>query len=492
MRLFFWLLFSFISVNTCLVSAQEERPYQFSLDHFSVGFDYSFNKTQITCDTSAVPFRSGIGRTGEIQFAYNFNFSGFEGIRLTAGLGYYPTILYLTESNFKQHYKNEVSKTLFANFSADYNWRINLPNRTYLGFSAGTGFRLLPKVSTHLAYIDENNDPVCSADLDYGQQPNWYARAGVNLMIPLPNQDLLDFRLHYDYSFAPIMRGDMTAYYTHSGHLVNKGNQIGLCLAYTFTRSKRAESLEGAIFENQEKIYYKEERRKFRIEKRFVPEKSIFISLNSGLGNYYSHSKNTGTNVSPAKAPGWNAFAKCEFNIRKNQYMEGLLGYEDAKIGYTFVDLSGSWSVGLFSRSALLSFGYAWRFSHPKTNHHLITLSTGIGTALRLNETKIHIISGTEIGGYNNIPLTIVQSEIIHLPNRFMPFVYAGIGRDFQLSPGFSLSFTGQFKFGFVSSSYLDVGYTHKPAEGFEDYRFYFRDTGYLINVGLKYRFLQK
>jgi hypothetical protein len=274
------LLFTFLPL-----SAQTESENTFTRSHFTFNLQNGITRGKAEMHSGLLRPDPRTGHIFHGNLNYTFNFSKKFGLTAGAGLGSFPIAFELYQLELgRSQYFDAAMYTSFASVRSEFNYRHKISPKYLLnGYSGISG------ITTYSSQVGtggfSSTQPEALYEMlfkyDKGWKPIIHLGTGVSRI--LSNQDLLTFRIDYNYSFKDMYNGTYRIMPNtpddSKGRYYNTGNHLNLGIGYTFTREEKKEKINSYLKEN----LAGDAKRKYRFEKRRIPENTTFIGFSGGI-----------------------------------------------------------------------------------------------------------------------------------------------------------------------------------------------------------------
>lgn len=435
------------------------------------------------------------GVTHSFRLGYQLNLPKNLGVQMRVGFGFSPMVFWddfydlVVWPQKPRNYFTHVNYNLFTSCEFGLNYTKLLTNNLNLTTLGGVGFNF--SNSYPLNYqIGNGEGRTILFDLNYNNLTKPILFFELGLIRTLKNRNELALSLAYEYSFDPIYSGNYSVYegnsLTSSGRFYNNGTNLGVSLAYTFTREKARELAKRNAQKKGTSL--KTEKKNLRAEKRAVHPKSIFFGATAGLFFTKNIIKDSDSPFQSGYYPWWSVNGFAEIGMKNNYFYEIGVGFEEYASGVSFKDprFWRSWS-NMYIASKF-SGGLGRRFIHKPSNLKLINIHAGLGLILTYNTNKTS--GGSSGGAFYRQNDTLSYLAIDDYKLLVAPTLYVVLEKDFQLSSSLFASVRYRYDQGIFPMFKQDIEYTFNGVSGKTKNLVY--GTSQTFGVAIKYKFLQK
>ncbi len=470
----------------------EKNPYIYTKNSFKVSLGNGFNRTKFTVIDGVDKPRAGVGLAPRLNFDYRFSLGDHFGINIGAGLGAFPFRykvdakegFYGTEGwNYFQITEYQLHSGL--NIGLDYNYWLNDKYSLMSGVDVG-GIAMGGLYSQIGSYGETVQEYGLVLNAESGLIPYLRLSTGVNRV--LKNDNLLGLSLSYEYFLQPVFTGNYTMYNnTSSGTITSKGHNIGLTLGYTFTRAKKMKRAEDLTIHSDD-ISFKDAKKKFKKDKRYIDPKSTFFDVSSGMlfarnqSGFGDHLLKSGSFAS------WIVSANVEKGIKNNFFWQAGLSISET---WSYIRINRPdtfWSFGGNEFvSVQASFGVGTRLISKKSNINFLNVSAGLSVGAHASPQGP---SGFSSGSGEQDGETQYQFRVDYTTKRnIYPTVYLNLSRDFQMTKSLYLSLDYRFNLGLTNIVEGDVEYSEQPDLSNVLYdQINIKGTSNAFQLGIKYK----
>lgn len=488
---FFFLSTSFFSFSQDTLGKQKWEP----TGELSVILRNNYSKSTTRNYLGVQEFELVGGVTHSLRLGYQLNLPKNFGIATRVGFGFspfaywddfYDLVVWPTKP---RNYFANVTYNLFTSLEFGINYKTLLKNNYRITSTAGVGFNYSNSYDWSFN-IGNGSGRTTLIDLNYNNRTKPFLFLELGLSRTLKNRNELALSLAYEYSIDPIYSGNYSVFQgntlTSRGSFYNSGTNVGLNLAYTFTREKARETARINALKNSSSI--KSEKKKLRASKRFIHPKSIMFGAQSGLFFTKNMIKDSDSPFESGFYSWWSVNGFAEIGIKNDYFYEFGFGFEEYASGITIKNFKNSKRWSNMYVASKFSGGFGKRFIHKPSNLKLLNVHAGLGLILTYNTNKT--TGGSSGGGYyrQNDTLTFLAVDDYKL--LVAPTLYLILEKDVQLSPSLIFSLRYRYDQGIFPMFKQDVYYTLNGVEGRTQNLVY--GTSQTFGVALKYKFLQK
>jgi hypothetical protein len=272
-----------------------------------------------------------------------------------------------------------------------------------------------------------------------------------------------------------------------NGTLVNRGSNLSLSLIYTFTRARKMKRAEDLVLQSEE-ISFKDAKRKFKKERRYIAPKSMFFGLSSGL--FFARNQvGLGEHIlSPGGSASWIISANFEKGIKNNHFWEADLSVSETWSYIRIKSPSVYWASASNEFVATQgSIGIGTRLISKKSNINFLNVSAGLSLGVHTSQKGLSGYSGGS-GGFDNE--TEYQYLISYTTKRkIYPTLYLNLSRDFQLTKALYFSFDYRFNLGLLNVVEGEAEFSELPdLNNVINDQINIKGTSSAFQLGLKYK----
>jgi len=496
-----YIILAYVFGSSLIYAQVERNPYILTKNSFSIELATGFNRTKFENVAGNSEINSPLGVLHRLNIDYTFRVTDNLGLSVGGGIGFFPFVYSIEGQNGffgtdVWRYKDLVNYNPFSMLRSALKYQRWIAPKFMMKGSIGAGFYKMTPF--HISALSESPAGAdYSLEVEYGGEftPNLSFSLGIDRL--LKNDDLVGLSLTYDYLSGPIHTGfykleNGSTY----GNVYNTGNNLSIGLNYTFTRARKMLATEKSVLD--ENVSFKDGKKKFRKEKRFIDPKSIFI----GAGGGFSGAKNIVDKNFPylksASIVDWVFNANIEVGHKGDRFWQ--FGFSTSQY-YTAQNLNipsypmfGGASGGSLFKVSQVSGGYGLRLI-GKNNINYLNVSTG--AAVHFVHIKKEFV-GEVFSGLSSAKNEFGDTVFVlenkgEIVSRVFPTLYLNIGRDFQLSRSVYFTFDYRFNIGFVSTYKEEVVYRGLPdISNQETGEVKINGTSYAFQIGLKYKFVPK
>ena len=455
----------------------------------------SYGKSQVRNYLGEQEFDLVGGVTHSLRIGYQLNLPKNFGITARAGFGFspfaywddfYDSVVWPTKP---RNYFANVTYNLFTSLEFGVNYKRLLKNNYKITSTAGFGFNYSNSYGWGYNLGNDRGRTIL-VDLNYNNRTKPFLFFEMGLSRTLKNRNEFSLSLAYEYSIDPIYSGSYSVFQgnslTSGGSFYNSGTNVGLNLAYTFTKEKQREAAESNALKNNSSI--KTEKRKLKAENRFIHPKSILFGVQSGLFFTKNVIKDADSPFESGFYPWWSVNGFAEIGLKNDYFYEVGFGFEEYASGRSFKDIQYSRGWSNMYIASKFSGGFGKRFIHKPSNLKLLNIHAGLGLILTYNTNKTS--GGSSGGGFYRQNDTLTYSAIDDYKLLVAPTLYVVIEKDFQLSPSVFASIRYRYDQGIFPMFKQDIYYTLNGVEGRTQSLVY--GTSQTFGFALKFKFLQK
>lgn len=479
--------------------SQEEykrNPYIYTKNRFSIDLVNGMNRANFTPQTGSEVPRSPIGLTHQLDFEYTFSLGDNFGVSLGAGFGFFPFMYRIDPAGGFSGtsgwgYIHLVDYNLVGNLDAGFNYQRWIGDRYAFKASAGGGIIKASQWGVTIGgFGQEGLDYQFKFDYDGRPKPFFYLKSGIDRV--LKNDDLLGLSLGYRHISNPLYEGGYVMQnYTSTGLMENKKHLFELSLSYTFTRARKMKKAEDFVY--QEDLSFKDAKKKFRKEKRYIDPKSVFIGVSSGLFFGRNQVKRDVDFLRSQGTPSWIVQGDVEMGMdRNNLFMQ--FGFSVAEY-WDVIRVDRPYAFGWFATNAFisptLSAGMGIRLI-GKNNINYLNASAGVALGFNFSQKGMNgwgsqNASNSQTG--DSYYLAYTDHDVGH----FLPTLYLDLSRDFQLSRAVYLSLDYRVNLGFVNVHEKRVEFYETPdLDTPQEAVVGIKGTSNAFQIGIKYKFVPK
>ncbi len=468
------------------------NPYIYTKNSFKISLGNGFNRIKFTVLEGEDKPLAGVGLAPRLNFDYRFSLGDHFGVNIGAGLGAFP-FRYKVDAKEGYYgtegwgYFNLTEYQLHSglNTSVDYNYWLNDKYNLKTTFGVG-GIAMGGLYGQIISYSEYTQEFEIQYNADFGLIPYLKLSTGVDRV--LKNDNLLGLSLSYEYFLQPVFTGTYSMYSNESsGTLTSKGHNIGLTLGYTFTRAKKMKLAEDLVIHSED-ISFKDAKKKFKKERRFIDPKSTFFDLSSGM-LFARNQVGVGDHLLKSGSfASWIVSANIEKGIKNNFFWQAGLSVSET---WSYIRINSPdtfWSFGGNEFvSAQASFGVGTRLISKKSNINFLNVSAGLSVGAHTSQKGP---SGYSSGSGGQDGETLYQFRVDYTTKRnIYPTVYLNLSRDFQMTKSLYLSLDYRFNLGLMNVVQGDVEYSEQPdLSNVLNDQINIKGTSNAFQLGIKYK----
>lgn len=455
----------------------------------------NFSKPTINRDFGGDEFQLAGGLTHSLRLGYQFNLPYNFGITARAGFGF-GSIVYFDDfydsvvwPQKPRNYFSNVTYNLFTTLEIGGSYRRNFKNKYLLSTTAGFGFNFSNSAGWRSSIGNGfGRETVMNWEYNNNRKPFFFYELGISKS--LPNHNFLTLSLAYEHSFSPVYSGNYTVrqsgVLTSFGSFYNSGTNVGVNLAYTFTRNKMNETAQYNAAKNNTSI--RTEKNKLKSEKRFVHPKSIFFGASGGLFFTKNKIKDNDSPFQTAFYPWWSANGFAQIGIKNDFFYEVGVGFEEYASGTTIKNLEYSKGWSNMYIATKFSGGIGKRFIHKPSNFKLLNAQLGMAMILTYNTNKNS--AGGSGGGSIRPNYELQYSAVNDYKLLVAPTFYLVLEKDFQVSRSTFLTLRYRYDQGIFPMFKQNIAYVENGVSGQTENLVY--GTSQTFGFALKFKLLQK
>ncbi len=473
-----------------------DNKYVFFNNNFSLGYTFGLNSTSFIADEGEDAPDQIPGLLQELELNYTFMLKKNFSLSINGGLGFFPFVYGIGEKGDPDspYFIGYFDRTQYnAYFSLQPTIKYNYWFKRMWHLSGGIGFGVRTFSNDIFHSSGQFGNNWWGFNCNYGSQPNYYSQVEIGIDRLLKNQDLIGLSLGYNYSFNQVFTGEYeynVSSIKSEGNMVNEGHFPSLALSYTFTRARKMAYIEETF--KEENNSFKEAKRKYKRERRYVDAKSIFIGI-AGGGTYLWNKAGQDNIIQSSYHLGGKISFTFEIGMEPNRFFEANLSRGGYTAGFKVAspfNISSSFS---YLEVYELSAGYGIRLAN-KNNFSFVDLSGGVvlGGHSFKNE---YLDYSNEMGDniYDQSGTTLELSSFDEVKSSFFPLLYGKMSRSFRITNFLYFSTSAQYNVGFYPIATKSLSYAVLP-DGIsnDDVLVKLNGTGLHFQFGLKYKFVPK
>lgn len=467
-----------VYVNAYAQSDRDFNIFDLRTNHLNFEISSGLNRALSEVDSGSIAPRSKYLPLPKFRASYLFNISKRLGCETGLGVGLLPYNFYVPEIG-DIFFAYGLDYLLFGEASLRMHYRLQQKGKYTPGFSLGLSTVSMQDV---LFFYTSSSPSYEARYVTFVEnQRRMMLNAGFGLSKLLPNLDLLNFRIEYNYGLNELYRGNyqlkVDDQKVASGDIFNRGHHLALAVSYSFTKAAKV------LGKVQKSGYELESNKVLKGLKKWDHDSArTKISFQMGLSSQQMRISDPSNSFYDYNFLVPFPVIALDYHFNKHNFIETALGYQEFYTTYAAVN-----QPLIFS-------------SLENTTVHWMT---GMGRTIYLKNKKrpfIHISSGLSLNfndmsnGESFQPATLFQDSLMpplnydfyYKERRFNISLYAALARNFQLTDAIALNFTYRIHQGLWQTFENKRFYNQGPPE--ENREVSFRSLGSFraLSMGLK------
>jgi hypothetical protein len=479
MKILFAILTCFIVyVNAYAQIDRDFNIFDLRTNHLNFELSSGFNRGLAEIDSGNIAPRSKYLPLPKFRASYLFNISKRFGCETGLGVGLLPYNFYVPEIG-DIFFAYGLDYLLFGEASLRMHYRLQQKGKYTPGFSLGLSTVSMQEVS--FSYTSSSPSYEARYVNFVENQRRMMLNAGFGLSKLLPNLDLLNFRIEYNYGLNELYRGNYQLKVDDQkvarGDIFNPGHHVALAVSYSFTKAAKV------LQKVQQSGYEPENERILKGFKKWDHDSArTKISFQMGLSSQQMRISDPSNRFYDYNFLVPFPVIALDYHFNKHNFIETALGLQEFYTSYA--EKGNSWFQSESENTTVhWMTGMGRTFYLKNKKRPLIHISSGL--SLNFNDMT-NGESFQQASSFQDSLMPPLNYDFYYKERRFNISLYAALARDFQLTDALALNFTYRIHQGLWQTYENKRFYNQAPPE--ENREVSFRSLGSFraLSMGLK------